>query len=644
MHSHCLTLAPVFQDHAVLQREVTIPVWGSAAPNTIVHIVLNNNVRAQTRSNADGSWFTRLPAQNAGGPYTLNVNADNHNSITLEDILIGDVWICSGQSNMDYQLRLLDNSGIQSKGVNLPNVRLLTVATPAHADRQAEVTGTWRQATPESIANFSAVGGWFGRTIHEALDVPVGLIANAWGGTRIQAWLSREALMTDPAGRREVAHYETMLYGHRPMPELIYTSADEWFQKEGPETPTNLGFESGWHQPDCDDRDWETMVLPQRWQDAGYDFNGIVWFRHTVELPKAWQGRAVELCLGCIDKHDQTYVNGQLVGAMGWEHHNSWCTPRKYTIPAELTAQQETLTIAVRVRSHLYHGGMTGPVAQMNLSSVETDTKPLSLAGAWRFQIEQNWGVLAPPTLDFQTQFPGGQNAPYTLFNSRLAPLIPYGIKGWLWYQGESNASEAALYERLLPLMISDWRRVWGQGELPFIQVQLANFGPAAACQPASDWAHLRAAQAAALRLPEVGMAVAIDVGEAEDIHPKDKKSVGYRLARWALNRVYGCEGLPSGPLLRRTESIGNGRVRLSFDYAEGLCTRDGKPVSTLFIAGSDSIFVEAHSRIVGEQLEVWHPEISVPHTVYYAWADNPEGCNLVNKDDLPAVPWATRV
>ena len=445
--------------------------------------------------------------------------------------------------------------------------------------------------------------------------------------------------MLDPAGRAELAAYEPILYN--PAPATFYASADEWFRAVGPEIPQNLGLRDGWSNPSFDDTTWPTLPIPSRWQDHGHDHSGIFWFRRRVTLPAGWQGQALKLHLGAIDKHDETYVNGHLVGAIGWENPSSWSTPRSYEIPPAITAGATELVIAVRARSHIYHGGMTGPADSLQLHLLDQPANPISLAGPWAYAIEQNWGVITPPLSNDRA--PGGCNAPYSLFHSRLYPLIPYAIRGFIWYQGESNADDGALYRRLLPLMIADWRRVWGQGDLPFLQVQLANFLPAHEQPTDSDsWPRLRAAQASALRLPATGMAVAIDVGEAGDIHPKDKKSVGQRLARWALSRVYGRPGLPSGPLLRACEPTAEGQLRLSFDYANGLVTRDGGPVRRLEIAGADRKFRWAESRIDGEQLLAWHPEIPSPMAVRYAWSDNPEGCNLVNAAALPAAPFDT--
>lgn len=636
--------APLFHDHAVLQRDIPLPVWGSATPGSTVSVTLGDR-RALTTTNDDGSWFLRLPPQPAGGPFELVIESDGEHFVA-RDVLVGDVWVCSGQSNMQFQLSKTEADNRAPLCADHPRIRILTVSTPAKTDRQSAIGSTWKCGSAHQFEIFSAVAGWFGHTLHAALDVPIGLIDNSWGGTRIQAWISREALMTDPTCRAEVAAYEALLYPatEADRAKRAYGNVDEWFRAEGPENPLNLGLESGWDRPEFDDSVWPELNMPCRWQDQGFDHSGIFWFRRRVPLPQAWKGKALALHLGAVDKHDDTYVNGSPVGRISWENKNSWCTTRDYVIPASLTRDAEELCISVRVRSHQYHGGMVGPASFMNIHPVGDPADAQPLTGAWRYQIEQNWGITIPPaTLDLTGRGPGGSNAPYTLFNSRLAPLIPYGIRGWIWYQGEANTADPAPYRRLQPLMIEDWRRAWGLGNLPFLLVQLANFTKAEPNPPEqSNLASLRAAQTAALRLPAVGMAVAIDVGDADDIHPKNKKAVGQRLARWALAEVYGRGGLPSGPLLCGMTSNGKGTLRLSFRHATGLRTRGDGSVFHLAIAGPDRKFIWAQSRIDGEHLEVWHPEIPHPAAVRYAWAANPDGCNLVNADDLPASPFDT--
>ncbi|HAT10255.1 MAG TPA: 9-O-acetylesterase [Planctomycetes bacterium] len=628
-----MRLAPIFHDHAVLQRDLSLPIWGLTGPGEAVIVELAGR-QARVTAGPDGSWLLRLPALPAGGPHEL-VARSASGEVRVRDILIGEVWVCSGQSNMEWKLQQTPQQ-LDPAACHHPAIRLLTVATPARQGRQSEIDGRWTLADHASLAAFSAIGGWFGRILHRELGVPVGLICNAWGGTRVQAWMSREALMVEEFGRGEVLGYEGFAYG-MPKSGGVKSQAD-WEQEMQALDTGNAGLAQGWAGPGFDDAAWEAMPVPSRWQDFGHATSGVWWYRRTVSVPAAWRGQDLELHLGAVDKHDDTYVNGERVGGLSWNAGlNSWCAPRVYPIPARLIGADGRLTVAVRARSHIYHGGLIGPSTAMQLHPVGTTAGAVPLAGDWRARREQDWGLNTQPAGQMAASNP---NAPYTLFDSRLAPLIPYAIRGAIWYQGESNAGEPKVYKRLLPAMIHDWRRAWGQGDFAFLQVQLANYMPAADGPRPSDWAELRDAQTATLAVPETGMAVAIDVGDANDIHPTDKRTVGERLARWALSRTYARGGVPCGPLFQCLTVEADSRLRCRFAHAAGLRTKDGKPPYRVAIAGWDRLFMWAEARIEGDTLVVWHKDIAQPVAVRYAWADNPEGCNLVNAEGLPASPF----
>ena len=635
-----MQLAPLFQDHAVLQRDHSIPIWGVGEPDELITVTLAGRC-AQTLSGPDGHWLVRLPALAAGGPYEL-VATSPSKTIRLQDILIGEVWVCAGQSNMEWPL--CQTVPLEGEATApMPGVRLLNVANPARLGRQRLITGSWAPATREALSSFSGVGCWFARRIHQELGVPVGLIGIAWGGTRIQAWISREALIQDPVVGEEVRQYENCLFSPEAVPMDRYMNFADWERRGAPQDTGNRGLTEGWAQPDFEDGAWRTMPVPSRWQDEGHPDNGVLWFRRTVTVPSGWIGQPLQLHLGAIDKHDDTWVNGERVGGLSWDDGpDTWATPRRYDIPSHLIGTDARLCLAVRARSHVYHGGLLGPAAEMRVHPVDDPDSALPLAGTWHYAVEQNWGVVIPPSSMWGLPGRDNPNSLSILFDSRVAPLLPYGIRGVLWYQGESNAAEASLYRRLLQTMIRDWRRAWGQGDFPFLQVQLANFQKARPEPCRSDWAELREAQAAALTEPNTGMAVAIDVGEADDIHPRDKRSVGLRLAQWALAETYGRGGVPSGPLYAGKTILADGRIRIHFRHSTGLRTRDGGVPRHVAIAGHDRKFVWAESVIEGESLLVWHPQIPQPLSVRYAWADNPAGCNLVNGADLPAAPFRT--
>ena len=628
-----MRLAPIFSDHAVLQRNQPIPVWGSAGANQDVHVTLAGH-EATVMTAADGSWMVRLPPLPAGGPHELIAKAASGEA-RIHDVLIGEVWICSGQSNMEWSLAQTPQR-LGVKESDLPRIRLLTVKTAARLGRQTAIDATWCAATQATLDSFSAVGVWFGRAVHERLKVPVGLICNAWGGTRVQAWMSREALMLDPAGIDEVRGYEGGAYLMPKADDVLDPVA--WEQRQRTRDQAILPLASAWHTPGLADQDWQRMPIPAAWQNHGHPGSGIFWFRRTLDIPASWIGRDLELHLGAVDKHDATWVEGHRVGGLSWEDgDNTWCKLRVYRIPGA-TVTCTTLCIAVRARSHVYHGGLIGPASAMCVHPVSEPANSVPLTGSWNYAIEQDWGVQTPPC---DSKQPGSPNAPFTLFDSRLAPLIPYGIGGVIWYQGESNAHEPALYRRLLPQMIADWRRAFGQGRFPFLQVQLANFMTPADQPGPSDWALLREAQlATALEDPMGGIAVAIDVGDADDIHPTNKRDVGERLARWTLANHYGVGGVASGPLFASMVIEANGRVRCRFRDADGLRTLDGQPPKHIAIAGSDRVFVWAEAMIEGDTLLAWHSKVLRPYAVRYGWANNPDTGNLIGGDGLPASPF----
>jgi sialate O-acetylesterase len=630
-----MRLAPPFHDHAVLQRHCSIPVWGSATPGATVVVTVAGQ-RAETVTASTGQWLLRLAALPAGGPYEL-VAESGTERVVARDILVGEVWICAGQSNMEWKLNqcVEQNADVPS----LPRIRLLTVATPAALGRQDAIDGRWTAADPASLAAFSAVGGWFGRRLHAELDVPIGLICIAWGGTRVQAWISREALAQDPSGQDELRRYEAYAFAPSRREADLFSSFEDWERRGAPQD-TGISTEAaGFAKAEYADHGWRTMDLPSAWQHRGHEHSGIFWFRRTIQVPAAWVGKPLALHLGAIDKHDDTWVNGVRVGGIGREGGPlSWSTPREYIVPAGTVGADGRLVIAVRARSHVFHGGMIGPATAMQVFPVGSPDQTLPLSGDWRYSVEQDWGLVQPMA---SLHGAGNPNSPHILFDSRLAPLIPYAIAGTIWYQGESNESDPQHYRRLIVAMIRDWRRAFAQGDFPFIQVQLANFRTPLSKPSTSAWAVLREAQQQATAEPAVGYASAIDVGEEADIHPQDKRTVGERLARWALCQHYHRGGPKGGPEFLRVASEGE-RLRVHFTDAAGLTTRDGGPVKRLAVLGTSGPWRWAESRIDGETLVVWHPDILTPVAVRYAWEDNPAGCNLVNGADLPAGPFRT--
>ncbi len=628
-----MKLTPLLTDHAVVQRHQSIPVWGwTRLPRVRLRARLGP-VCAEGISGDDARFLLRLPELPAGGPHTLTVETfDGSDRAEVKDILVGEVWLASGQSNMEWSMAD-SNFTAEIEAAEPRQIRMIKVERRAHLAPQSTVVGTWNLATPQTLPAFSAVGTFFGQKLQDELGVPVGIIHSSWGGTIIETWISRERLLQNPDTRDWTLTYEKFA-----------NSSEGWEKREQsifmPADPGNEGVGKGWHLPEFDDRAWNTMAVPGFWQDRGHDYSAVIWFRNRITLPVSMRGKKLALHLGAVDKTDITYVNGAEVGRTGAGFDQSvWNQPRVYTIPAEATRCGEVV-IAVRAYSFINGGGMLGPVDVMRLTVAGDESgQGVPLAGDWRFAVEHNFGKIAqPPAIMGHDQC----NSPYMCFENMIRPLLPVGLAGFIWYQGESNAGETEKYGRLLRDLIADWRFHFGQADLPFGVVQLTSYMLASGFQANSSWARLREAQQEARRLPRVGLAVILDAGEADDIHPKDKKTVGLRLARWALNEVYGRPEVAGGPLYRGHRVEGS-RVRILFDQAgSGLALRDGTATRTLVVAGRDGVFQPACSAIEGGSLLVWHAGIQEPFAVRYAWADNPEGANLINAEGIPAGPFRT--
>jgi len=627
-----MKLSSLFTDHAVLQQGIAIPVWGTTLPDQPVTAEIAGKT-AQTQSGPSGTFILRLPPLPAGGPHVLTVSADAPGeTILVEDVLVGEVWVCSGQSNMEFALA----SGYPDpEPIAVGAIRMITVPRSAEIGRQDVFNATWKTGTVENAKLFSAVGYFFARRLHKELNVPVGMIHTSWGGTRIEAWTSRESLIESPVSAQMVFEYEANLadkgyWNQAGMPDAF------------PRDPGNTGEERGWAQPDFDDTNWAATKLPGSFASCRPPAtNGAFWFRKTVSLPDSWIGQSLTLRIGSADKHDVTYFNGRCVGATGTGiEEQFWNVSREYTVPASINTRA-TASIAVRVWSHVLGGGLIGPGEDMQLERADSASGAIPLSGAWQFNVEHDIGLTPPPAIPF---LPGNANAPYTLFNSMIHPLLPCAIRGAIWYQGESNAVVAKNYFAAHCNMIRDWRHAWGQGDFPFICVQLANYSVPADYEEASTWAHIREAQLQTTRtLPNTGMASAIDIGEEAEIHPRNKRDVGHRLAQWALARTYNRPMVSNGPHYAGYTLEGTS-IRIHFTEAGGGLVIAGadKRIRTCWIAGSDRKFIPAQAIIDGDTLLVHAADIPAPKAVRYGWAHNPDGANLYNAEGFPASPFRT--
>ncbi len=618
-------LHPLFSDHVVLQRDVPVPVWGWAEPGQRIKVALAGQ-SVETTADTSGKWLTRLGPYPAGGPHVLALTGPK--SVEVKDILVGDVWICSGQSNMEWTLSNANNAEKEIASANHPRIRLFTVPKKIAIEPTTTVDASWQVCTPETSRSFSAVGYFFGRELQRELNVPIGLINSSWGGTVAEAWVSAGALDAMPDFKRALDQIRAEKADEGKPPVRFADAMAAWWKKNDP----GSSDQPSWSDPKFDSSAWKTMKLPGVWEQGGLpDFNGIAWFRKELNLAEASDGKAATLSLGPIDDRDTTFVNGVEVGGM-----NQYNARRNYKIPVGVLKAGRNV-IAVRVLDTAGNGGFAGNEGDLRLK-VEGEAEPISLVGEWAYKASTPLNDLPTPPE------PAGSNPNKVtvLYNGMIAPLKPFPIKGAIWYQGESNVGRAAQYRKLLPTMIKDWRDSFEVGEFPFHIVQLANFLPVQKQPVDSAWAELREAQYLTTKaLPNVGLALAIDIGEAGDIHPRNKQDVGRRLALNALASAPGKDVEFSGPVFKAKEIKGN-TIRLTFDHlGGGLVAKGGEKLEGFAVAGEDGKYVWADAVIEGDSIVVSSPKVEKPANVRYAWADNPV-CNLYNQAGLPAVPFRT--
>ncbi len=629
--------SPLFDDGMVLQRDADLRVWGTARPEAMVTIdFLGTTFRAP--AGPDGNWMIRLDAAPAGGPHELRIHGEGYDR-TIRDVLVGDVWIASGQSNMEWTVGESFDAPSEIASADDPMIRQFKVPhlwSPAPVD--SVVGGPWVPADPEHVGAFTAAGYFFAREIRAHHDVPIGIINTSWGGSRLEPWMSAESMGLDEDGM------DALLAREREEEERIRSMVRE---RLGTIPEKDEGLVDGvavWADPDLDDSGWERLPVPALWESVGFPgLDGIAWYRTSFELSSADAASGVTLGLGQIDDSDRTWVNGTEVGGMDMSYN----VPRVYEVPA--SALREGLNvIAVRVQDTGGGGGIAGGSDQV---FVETVSGRRPLGGDWGFRVAE------VPGLDDMVMTANKNQVPVILYNAMIHPLLDFRIAGAIWYQGESNAGgdDAPVYRDLFATMIQDWRTRWGVGDFPFVWVQLANY-MASHDQPSeSDWAVLRESQGATLSVSNTAQAVIIDIGEAEDIHPKNKQDVGYRLGLAARALAYGEDIVYSGPEYR-DHSVDGGRVLLGFDHVGGGLTAVERPTEApraeghasadrltgFAIAGADRKFVWADARILGDQVIVSSPRVPRPVAVRYAWADNPDTANLFNVEGLPASPFRT--
>ncbi|PDO10930.1 MAG: sialate O-acetylesterase [Candidatus Reconcilbacillus cellulovorans] len=617
-----MRLSPLFSDGVVLQRDADVKIWGEARPGEKI-VVVCGEATGETVADGEGRWEVALGALRAGGPYEMTVLAGDEKR-TIRDVLVGDVWVLGGQSNMELPVRrTLDLFAEEVRNVHLPQVRQFAVPLvyDFHGPRRDVDGGRWIAATGGDVLDFSAAGFFFAKELWERFGVPVGLILTAVGGTPVEAWMSEPTL-------RRLGGYEALLDRCK---DDVYVSETRRKDEERTQcwhrelNERDSGLREGWFRTEWVEAGWETFEVPGSWRGTHLEsFRGAVWFRKTIEVPPVMAEGEALLKLGTIVDADETYVNGTLVGTTGYRY-----PPRRYRIPPGVL-KPGVNTIAIRVVST--HNPLEF-VEDMPYELVSGGLK-LDLKGTWRYRTGAEAAELKPPT--FFQYMPAG------VYNGMIEPLRRYAVKGVLWYQGESNTHQPERYGALFREMVRDWRRLWGRDDLPWIYVQLANY--AVDDGGRHGWARLRDEQRRCLDIPGTAMATAVDIGEANDLHPQDKKTLGHRLALCARKIVYGEDVVHSGPLFARMEREGRA-IRLFFDHVGGgLVARGGEPLSGFEVCGPDGVFRPARAAIEedGRTVTVWCDEVLEPVHVRYAWANNPEGANLYNREGLPASPFTT--
>ncbi|HZJ45360.1 MAG TPA: sialate O-acetylesterase [Pyrinomonadaceae bacterium] len=630
-----ITVPSVIGDNMVLQSGQQVRVWGHGDPGEEVSIEIAGK-KAKTFTDNTGNWTTKIGPLKPGGPFDLTITGSN--TLTIKNVLVGEVWVCSGQSNMEWPLINARNGAEEVAKANHPEIRLFTVQKATSDSPLDDVKGSWVVTTPDKVGQFSAVGYFFGRELQQRLKVPVGLIHTSWGGTPAEAWTQREVLAT-PELQPIMDRYQDSLKDLPQRQADFQKRLAAWIHQNLYEDEGNKGEAMGYADPQTNTSDWKSMNLPQFMETAGLKIDGAVWFRKEIEIPEAWAGKPLELNLAAIDDYDTTYFNGKRVGGIGADTPNSYSVPRHYQVPGDLVKAGRNV-IAVRVFDSAGEGGFGTGRMVLGPEGL-TDSQKLALAGPWSYKVESG---LEPKTPDWgsrpEAPGPTNQNSPGVLYNAMIAPIVPYSIRGAIWYQGESNAGRAFQYRTLFPTMIRNWRTIWGEGDFPFYFVQLANWQPIKPEPDESEWAELREAQTMTLREPNTGMAVIIDIGDTNDIHPRNKTDVGHRLALWALANTYNQKIEYSGPLFKSFSVNGN-EARIKFSHANGLKTSDGAAPKAFAIAGADKKFVWADAKIEGDEIVVSSKAVTKPVAVRYAWADNPV-TNLYNKLGLPASPFRT--
>ena len=594
-------LPKLISDCMVLQRDVELDIWGWADPGTWVTVRLNGGYY-ETQTGDDGRWMVTLPPQKAGGPYIMEVNEK-----VIRDVLVGDVWLCSGQSNQETPIHRLVEMFPEINVSNNHMIRHYKVPTQdSKEELQEEIAGNavWHSAVASEIMNWTALAYFYALEAYEHTGVPQGMLVSSLGGSAIESWVSQEHLKEFPS----------LLLDREALAGLNDALSDKG--------------EGKWNLPDCDDSDWKTMEMPGTWKENGLNLRGTVWMRKDFDVPASMAGRHAKLSMGTLVHNDRVYVNGVFVGSTGYEY-----PPRRYQIPAGVLREGRN-TIAVRLDAPQGNGEFIKDKPY----EIIGDSAVIDLEGTWKYNI----GTDLSEAASYEERLRNRRSAGSGLYNGMIYPLRNYKVKGTIWYQGESNAGRAHEYGTLMTGLMTGWRELWNMPEMPFLLVQLPNFMQKQDQPADSGWARIREAQLQTFKNdPYSALAVTYDVGEWNDIHPLDKKTVARRLFLGARKIVYGEKVTASGPVYKDMKIDGNKIILTFTETGRGLMAEGGS-LKHFAIAGADRKFVWADAVIKGNTVVVSSSRIDAPVAVRYAWSDNPEDANLCNKDGLLASPFRT--
>lgn len=594
-------LPKLISDSMVLQRDVDLDIWGWSDPGTWITVRFNGGYY-ETKTGEDGRWTVTLPPQKAGGPYIMEVN-----EVTIRDVLVGDVWLCSGQSNQETPIHRLVELFPEINRSDNNMIRHYKVPTQDSKEAlQEEIAGNavWHSGDASEVMNWTALAYFYAQEAYSQTGVPQGMLVSSLGGSAIESWVSQEHLKDFPA----------LILDREALEGLEAAMADKG--------------EGVWESPDFDDSDWKTMEMPGTWRENGLDVRGTVWMRKDFEIPESMDGRHAKLSMGTLMHNDRVYVNGIFVGSTGYEF-----PPRRYHIPAGVLRKGKN-TIVVRLNAP----GGNGEFIKDKPYKIIGDAAEIDLTGTWKYNVGTDMSEAAA----FADRLKNRKNVGSGLYNGMIYPIRNYKVRAAIWYQGESNAGRAHEYGALMTSLITGWRELWNMPDMPFLLVQLPNYMQTHEQPTDSGWARIREAQLQAFKtIPNTALAVTYDVGEWNDIHPLNKKAVAQRLFLGARKAVYGEKVTASGPVYKDMKVDGDKIIITFTETGRGLMARGGE-LKHFAIAGADRKFVWADAIIKGNKVIVSSKEVQNPVAVRYAWADNPDGANLCNKDGLLASPFRT--